>query len=130
MWPNGTPKVELSLSNRQDISSRQLVNTSYIQIFLKTPFESSLLIWGNTLDKVMQLKHNITQKTGYHVHMQNLIYGGKIVQDNQLPMYYYILSTSSITLNLRLRGGIAASSKIKVAGEGIGRSTSRRTKSK
>lgn len=90
----------------------------------------SLLVWVHASDCLMHLKKIISQNTGYPAQIQHLLYGGKSLQDDRTLTDYNILSTSSLILNLKLRGGAATSSKINSAGGGIGSSTSKSTESK
>lgn len=50
-------------------------------------------------------------KLGYPTHLQNLIYEGRYLQNDQILQEYDIHSTVTIILNPHLRGGAAGSSK-------------------
>lgn len=84
------------------------------------------LVWVFATESVLHLKHIISQKIGYLIKLQHLIFGGKALQDPRPLMYYNIISMSTITLNLRLRGGATASCKTKNIG-GIRRSLTKNT---
>lgn len=60
------------------------------------------------------------QKLGYPLHLQNLICSGRSLQDDHNLHAYNILPSTTIILNLRLRGGGAGSSKSKGLGGVVG----------
>jgi len=59
------------------------------------------------------------QKAGYPANMQNLIYGGRVLQDSCYLQDYNIKTISTTVLNLRLRGGAGPVKTTSNAGKGI-----------
>lgn len=67
------------------------------------------------------------QKDGYPSYVQNLIYGGRALQDCRSLQDYYIQTTSTIVLNLRLPGAGSVKKPSNV-GKGCGSYTSNYSK--
>lgn len=99
---------------------RSLVSTLCFQVFVKTPVGKTHLLWVYGIDYVKHLKNIISQQVGYSTNLQNLIHGGRALQGSKHLKDYKIASLSTITLNLRLRGGVADNNKIPYRGEGSG----------
>lgn len=98
---------------------------NFLQFFLKTPASKSTSVWVQASEKVFQMKQNIMQNLGYPTHLQKFIYGGRSLQHDQSLHEYNILPTTTIILNLRLRGRVVGSSKSKAAGGVFGYSLPR-----
>lgn len=81
------------------------------------PKGNSTWIWVSATDSVRDLKYNIANQIGYPAGKQNLLLGGRSLQDLRSIKDYNIKLGSTIILNLRLQGG-AASDKSTQGGSG------------
>lgn len=82
----------------------QVKNTCF-QILIKLPQGKTRLIWVQAGDTSMHLKQRIRAEMGYPIQAQHLVSGRRSLQDCSSLGSYEIGPRSSITLNLRLRGG-------------------------
>ena len=75
------------------------------QIFIKSPHSKSILFWVRDTQNVKNLNHNIMHTLGIMMLLQSLMFRGKSMQEDVMLQDYNILPSSTIILNLRLRGG-------------------------
>ena len=75
------------------------------QIFIKSPSGKSFLLWVQAIEGIIQLKKNILHILGIPTLSQSLIYKGKLMHDDLRIHDYNIAPSSTIILNLGLRGG-------------------------
>lgn len=90
------------------------------QIIIKPPSGKSALIWVQALDSVSNLKKNIANHIGLPEGYQHLLSEGRSLQDHKAIDNYNIKPGSNIILNMRLRGGAAASGPRKQTEGGSG----------
>lgn len=88
------------------------------QVFIKPPEGKSKLIWVKETDTVKQMQEVITQQLGYPIRSQNLIHGGRALQDTKYLWEYQIVPLSTIILNLRIRGGASVKDRNPYRAEG------------
>jgi len=69
---------------------------SSYQIFIKTPDGKSILLWVQASESVNQLKKNIVHILGILMPLQNLICGGKSMQDELRLQEYNIFRHPSL----------------------------------
>lgn len=97
----------LSIDSTSDLCHSQLwaLNLVTFQFFIKSRDGKYILFWVQATDHVKKLQHNIMHTLGISMILQSLIFGGKSMQDDVMLQYYNILLSSTIILNMRLRGG-------------------------
>lgn len=69
----------------------------------------------------------IMQQLEYPIRSQNLIHGGRVLQDSKYLWDYKIAPLSKIILNLRIRGGVTDNNKNPLRGEGSGNGSTKFT---
>lgn len=102
--PHDLPPDTQTIGNTKEAGSSSRINPFRFQIYIKSPEGPSLSIWITVTDNVLSRKHSISQKAGYPANLQNLVYGGRALQDFRQLQNYDIQRASTIVLNLRLRG--------------------------
>lgn len=112
-------KEVLQTESRPQIASPNSAGTepNRFQILVRTPMGNTILIWTHATDRAIDLKNNIANQIGYPAGEQNLVTGGRSLQDHRTLKEYNIKPGSTIFLNMRLRGG-ATTSKTTEGGSG------------
>ena len=80
--------------------------TSSFQIFVKGRNGKNTVLWVNSMDKVDDIKHNITLKDGIPVKEQRLVFNGREMHGNRSMSDYHVRKNNTLFLVLRLRGGM------------------------
>lgn len=97
----------LSIDSTEDLCDCQVwaFDVVAFQFFIKSPHGKSILFSVWVIDNIKQLKHNIMHTLGIMMLLHSLIFRGKSMQEDVMLQDYNILPSSTIILNLRLRGG-------------------------
>lgn len=97
----------LSIDSTEDFYDYQVCTPDLVafQFFVKSTNGKSILFWVWATNHVKQLKHNIMHTLGIPMLLQSLICEGKSMQEDVMLQDYNILLSSTVILNLRLRGG-------------------------
>lgn len=75
-----------------------------MQIYIITPTRKMIPLRVKSSDTVANVKEMIFDKTQYQVHMQRLIFDGKLLDDSLTLANYNIQEKSTLHLVLRLIG--------------------------
>jgi len=122
----GMQKPQNNISALDLLNARVGPPAKGYQVFIKLLEGKSKLIWVKGTDTVKQMQEIIMQQLGYPIKSQNLIHGGRALQDTKFLWEYQIEPLSTIMLNLRIRGGASVNGRNNNRAEGSGTSSGKK----
>jgi len=97
---------KLAYFNDQDLESLELKPTKTDTLYIKTMSGRTIEYKMNTLETVDSLNRYISEMEGVPVEHQRLIFAGKQLESGHFLSDYNIKNGDSVSLILRLRGGM------------------------
>ncbi|KAA6398213.1 MAG: putative ring and ubiquitin domain containing protein containing protein [Streblomastix strix] len=99
------PKTESMFNYSSQIQMPNLQQQDDMQIFVKIPNGKTLTLNINEGDSIKTIKEKIEDQVHYSLQQQMLIFGGKLLEDQQSADDYDIRQFATLKLELRLLGG-------------------------